>query len=236
MLCTLPDAHTRIQTGPVVRYGGKAAVCEASLRTQPIFEQFHILRLTQSIRQAADPEFSSFLDGIGDDYVNDKVDLGRFKHTQRVGDVIDAVFPHEVMANPEACIRRAILSPFNDFVDELNEELLARIPGEEQHYYSTDSIEDEDGHPVNVAENPLATPDFLNAQTEPGTPPHDLNFKIGAIVRFVRNFSQKQGVTKNTRGIVRRLHRYSIEVETLPMTVAGQIVDSVSALCWTLCK
>jgi hypothetical protein len=206
-------------------------VCEASLRTQPIFEHFHILRLTQSIRQAADPEFSSFLDGIGDDYINDKVNLGRFKHTQHVGDVIDAVFPREVVADPEACIRRAILSPFNDFVDELNQELLAQA----QHYYSTDSIEDEDGQPVNVAENPLATPDFLNAQTEPGTPPHDLNFKIGAIVRFVRNFSQKKGVTKNTRGIVRHLHRYSIEVETLPMTVVGQIIDSVSALDLSLC-
>jgi hypothetical protein len=215
------------QTPPVVRYGGRAAVVEASLRTQPVFDHFEILSLTQPIRQAGDPEFSDFLDSIGDDYKHDEVDLGRFRHTQSTSDVVRFVFPDDVVCDPRKCIERAILSPFNAHVDEFNDEILARTPGESTIYYSTDSIEDDDERSLNVADNPLATPDFLNAQRESGNPPHEITLKVGTVVRFLRNFSSKKGVTKNTRAIVRQLHRYSVEVETLPMSIVGQVMPSV---------
>ena len=52
----------------MVRRGGREEICAASLRTQPLFDQFEILRLHEPMRQAADPEFASWLDAIGDDY------------------------------------------------------------------------------------------------------------------------------------------------------------------------
>jgi ATP-dependent DNA helicase PIF1 len=142
--------------------------------------------------------------------------------------VVNFVFPHDVMADPQKCMQRAILSPFNAHVDEFNHNILARIPGDPRAYYSTDSIEDDDERSVNMVDNPLATPDFLNAQCEPGNPPHELNLKVGAICRFLRNFSHKKGITKNTRVIVCALHRYTVEVETLPMTIVGRLMPSVS--------
>ncbi|KAJ6447762.1 hypothetical protein C8R45DRAFT_773345, partial [Mycena sanguinolenta] len=40
------------------------------------------------------------------------------------------------------------------------------------------------------------------------------------------NFDVSRGLTKNTRVIVRRLLKYSVEVETLPQEIGGQIIDS----------
>jgi hypothetical protein len=125
-------------------------------------------------------------------------------------------------------MERAILSPYNGFVDEFNSDILDQLPGDATTYYSSDSIEDDDERAVNVVDNPLATPDFLNAQNEPGNPPHELHLKVNSICRLLRNFSSKKGLTKNTRVIVRRLHRHTVEVETLPTIILGQLMPSVS--------
>jgi hypothetical protein len=213
----------------VVRHGGRSEICAVSLRTQPVFQKFEILRLVEPLRQAGDPEFSSFLDGIGDDHTNSEVDLGRLAHTDSPSEVLDFVFPPDVANRPHDCLRRAILSPYNQAVDDLNAAVLDRIEGEERSYLSNDWIEGEEGGAVDMEVNPLASPEFLNSQNEPGTPPHDLRLKVGAVVRFIRNLSSKRGITKNTRGIVRRLHRYSVEVETLPVDVSGRALPSVCA-------
>jgi hypothetical protein len=69
------------------------------------------------MRQRNDLEFSSFLDDIGDNCREDTVDLSRLNHTQSVQQLIDFVFPPAVVADPTMCISRAILSPFNAFVN-----------------------------------------------------------------------------------------------------------------------
>ena len=177
------------------------------------------------MRQRTDPAFSSFLDSIGDDYEHDSVDLGRLNHTQSVADLINFVFPPSIVANPAICIMRAILSPFNAFVDEFNSTILHTVPGESHCYVSSDSIEDSgDG----VDEGVFSDPEFLNSLQEPGIPPHELLLKVGAICRLTRNFDASRGLTKNTRMIVRNLLRYTVEVETISAVVAGSVVDPVS--------
>lgn len=214
-----------IQVAPVVRFGGRTAICKASIRTQAVFSHFEILRLEASIRQRNDPSFSAFLDGIGDDYEHECVDLGRLHHTRSTQELIDFVFPPNVLGDPSICISRAILSPFNAFVDEFNMAILDNVPGNSHCYVSKDSIEDElQGSNEAVFEDP----EFLNSLQEPGIPPHELILKVGAICRFTRNFDASRGLTKNTRVIVRNLLRHSVEIETIPSVVAGKAVDSVS--------
>jgi hypothetical protein len=96
------------------------AICNASLRTESVFHHFEILKLETSMRQRHDLAFSSFLDGISDDYLHDSVDLGCSRHTQSPQELINFIFPPGVVSDPEVCISRAILSPFNLFVDEFN--------------------------------------------------------------------------------------------------------------------
>jgi hypothetical protein len=210
---------------PVVRFGGRTAICKASLRTQPIFKHFQILRLNVSMRQRNDPNFASFLDAIGDNHDQETVDLGRLRHTESIQTLIDFVFPPSVAMDPMVCISRAILSPFNSFVDEFNSTILRTVPGQTHTYISSDSIEgDTDGSNNSI----LADPEFLNSLNEPGIPPHEVILKVGAICRLTRNLNAAQGLTKNTRVIIRHLFRYTVEVETISTILAGRIVEPVS--------
>jgi ATP-dependent DNA helicase PIF1 len=207
--------------------GGRDSIVGASLRTQEVFKEFEILRLRAPMRQANDPAFAEWLDTIGDDHEHEDVDLGRLAHTNSVDEVVDFVFPHSILSQPEECMQRAILSPYNDYVAQLNEKVLEQIPGEERVYFSSDSIED-DGVQLGASESPLATPEFLNAHNEPGIPPHELHLKVGSICRFMRNFMPAKGITKNTRVIVTRMLRHSVEVRTIPTLLGGRRVDAVS--------
>ena len=92
---------------------------------------------------------------------------------------------------------------------------------------SSDPIED---NIQNSNEAVFDDPDFLNSLNEPGIPPHELILKVGSICRFTRNFDASRGLTKNTRIIVRKLFRHTVEVETISSVVAGRTVDPVSCL------
>jgi hypothetical protein len=95
------------------------------------------------MRQRNDPNFSAFLDAIGDDYQHGSVDLGRLRHAQSTQELIDFVFPPNIVSNPGACITRAILSPYNAFVDEFNLTILNTLSGNSHSYLSRDSIEED---------------------------------------------------------------------------------------------
>jgi hypothetical protein len=180
-----------------------------------------------SMRQRHDLAFSSFIDSIGDDHVHDSVDLGCLRHTQSPQELINFIFPPVVLSDPALCISRAILSPFNIFVDEFNTTILRDVPGNAHCYISSDSVEDDVN---NSNEAVFADPEFLNSLKEPGIPPHELFLKVGAICRLTRNFDASRGLTKNFRVIVHNLLRYTVEVETISCMVAGQTVDSVCDL------
>lgn len=176
------------------------------------------------MRQRDDLAFSTFLDDIGDDYLHDSVDLARLQHTRSPEEFINFVFPPSIVSDPAVCISRAILSPFNLFVDEFNNTILGNVQGRTHCYVSSDSVEDDTN---GSGDGLFSDPEFLNSLREPGVPPHELVLKIGAICRLTRNFDASRGLTKNTRVIVRDLLRYTVEVETISATVAGEIVDSV---------
>ncbi|KAJ7699160.1 hypothetical protein B0H16DRAFT_1644141, partial [Mycena metata] len=86
------------QVAPVVRFGGRTAICNASLHTQAAWDHFEILELKTSMRQRQDPEFASFLDG--DDHQHDSVDLSALQHRNSVQDLVNFVFPPEIVTEP----------------------------------------------------------------------------------------------------------------------------------------
>lgn len=160
MLVTVGDFR---QVGPVVRLGGRKTMVASSIQTQRIFQCFEVLQLTSSIRQASDPQFSALLDSIGDNMENEKVDLGMLSHTQSVLDCLNFVFPADVVKDSDVCIHHAILSPFNEFVDGFNSDVLDRVLGDLHEYMSSDTIEgDEDGN-SRAEESPLSDPDFIHS-------------------------------------------------------------------------
>lgn len=105
---------------------------------------------------------------------------------------------------------RAILCPKNEDTFLLNDDVINRLEGDVQSYFSVDSIDATD------EQERLNFPtEFLNALTPSGMPPHHLQLKIGAIVMLLRNLNTKRGLCNGTRLIVTSLQPNLIIGEVL---------------------
>ena len=119
-------------------------------------------------------------------------------------------------------MKRAILTPKNDTVHQLNMLLMEKIPGEAKEYLSSDSIE-MDGEPDETTDLLYPT-EFLNSLKFPSLPDHCLKLKIGSPVMLIRNMNQKEGLCNGTRLIGTRLGSRVIEAEILTATGDGKKV------------
>jgi len=94
-----------------------------------------------------------------------------YNDDQSIDTLINHVFPD--LANKCTSIsymrERAILSTRNEYVDSLNVMMIGKFSGEENVYYSHDSVDDD-----STNNYPL---DFLNSITPNGLPPHELKIK-----------------------------------------------------------
>ncbi|PAA74298.1 hypothetical protein BOX15_Mlig024103g1 [Macrostomum lignano] len=77
---------------------------------------------------------------------------------------------------------RAILAPYNDSVDAINETCLGMFPGSLREYRSIDSVADEDA----ATHFP---PELLNQLDAPNFPIHLLRLKVGMPVVLLRNIN-----------------------------------------------
>lgn len=143
---------------------------------------------------------------------------------KRIEDLAADVYPDflESYDDRKYITKRAILTPKNDTVHEVNMFLLEKIPGRPREYLSSDSIE-MDGD-SNETDELLYPTEFLNTLKFPGLPDHSLKLKIGSPVMLLRNMNQKEGLCNGTRLIVTRLGDRVIEAEILTGTSVGNKV------------
>lgn len=121
---------------------------------------------------------------------------------------------------------RAILSPRNDEVAQVNEEAVGRLrveantPHSQRTYLSSDWVDesDENAH--------LYSPDFLNSLNPQGAAPHKLTLKVGAPIMLLRNLNVALGLANGTRLIVRscRTNFITAEVTTGSEQHIGKLV------------
>ena len=139
-----------------------------------------------------------------------------------IDDLICTVYPdlERKFSDLSYLRQRAILTPKNKVVDHVNSVIMAKIPGEEHKYISSDSVrtvsnDDDDDlratFPVEI----------LNSIKFPGMPPHDLLLKEGVVVMLLRNMNQSIGLCNGTRMIVRKCLRYTILCEIIGGNHAG---------------
>ena len=186
------------QTCPVVRNGSKNDVLDASIKASPLWPLFHTIHLPRLIRNAEDPEFATFINNIGDG-TQPNVDLHILQHACSSNDLIDFVFPQNVLLDPVQCLTRAILAPTNEQIDYYNAKLVSRLPGQSQTYFAADSICESDEMDI----IPVASILDYNSKRPPiGMPPAKLTIKIGTMCRIMRNFSLDRGLVKNARVVV----------------------------------
>ncbi|XP_074374439.1 uncharacterized protein LOC141714842 [Apium graveolens] len=91
---------------------------------------------------------------------------------------------------------RAILTPTNVVVDDINNSILEKIPGPLHTYLSQDSIGDAGDEDNDFR---LAFPvEYLNSLNMPCIPKHELNIKVGVVVMLMRNLNQIMGLCNGT--------------------------------------
>ena len=128
--------------------------------------------------------------------------------TGKLSDLVNDVFPSIDTRFKEGkwVGKRAILSPSNKEVEEVNNAVLERLPGEEVIMKSIDTAEE------GGADYP---PEFLNTCELSGMPPHRLALKVGCLVMLLRNFDQRGGHCNGTKYIVVNIKPHVLELRSV---------------------
>jgi PIF1-like helicase len=151
------------------------------------------------MRNAQDPEFCEYTDSIGEDAEGSReITLQHLTKPYNQEDSLSWLYPDEILLRPDLCIKRSFLSVLNAWVDEINDLMLDRLPGEEKVYWSYDTVKE--GNVPNLHGDVLA--DYLGMLYEPGIPSHKLRLKVGAICTITWNLSIENGLVKNARVII----------------------------------
>ncbi|XP_074338490.1 uncharacterized protein LOC141676661 [Apium graveolens] len=122
-------------------------------------------------------------------------------------DFIQNITSHEYLRS------RAILTPTNIVVDEINTTILEKVLGMVYTYLSQDSIDDA-GDDDNDFRSAFPV-EYLNSINMPCIPKHELKLKVGVVVMLMRNLNQIMGLCNGTRMIVKSCRKNSIECEIL---------------------
>lgn len=212
------------QTCPVIPGGSRAQIVDVSIRSAPQWDHITVLRLTIPIRNAKDPDFANFVDSIGDG-AGPEVNLNIIPSVTTTEDLLNHVFPADILREPAACLKRAILCPTNRQVDSYNAIALNRLQTNSTSYLAADSLKEASEAGVIP---PLSMLDFVASHTPPGLPPHSLTIRIGGVYRLMRNFSIDQGLVKNCRVVVIAAGHRLITVRIIhDLSTAGDASDDI---------
>ena len=202
---------------PVVKNGTRANIVNASLKTSYLWNNVIIKKLTTNMRahlsdNTGGDEFAKLLIDIGDgkfplttppDVITIPQELEEC--VQSLEDLKAKVYPNLTTnaTSQEWLGERAIISPLNSSVNQLNIWLMSEFPGEGREYKSIDTA-------INDGEAVQYPVEFLNSLELAGLPPHKLTLKPGCPIMFLRSLEPPKTMN-GTRCIVTRLHENVIE-------------------------
>ncbi|XP_035842078.1 uncharacterized protein LOC110923934 [Helianthus annuus] len=220
---------------PVIPNGSRQEIVNASLSSSYIWPHCKLLTLTKNMRLTvgvlpstieSTKRFAQWLLDIGEGKVggdNDGVatveipsDLLITDSLDPIESLIQFVYPSvlERYKDRDYFSERAILTPKNEVVHEINDRLLELFPGEPTEYLSSDSIcATEKG--IDSFQQELYSPDVLNGLKISGLPNHRLVLKLGVPIMLLRNIDQQNGLCNGTRLQVTFLGKRVIEAEII---------------------
>ncbi|XP_035845105.1 uncharacterized protein LOC110932942 [Helianthus annuus] len=220
---------------PVIPNGSRQEIVNASLSSSYIWPHCKLLTLTKNMRLTvgvlpstveSTKRFAQWLLDIGEGKVggdNDGVatveipsDLLITDSLDPIESLIQFVYPSvlERYKDRDYFSERAILTPKNEVVHEINDRLLELFPGEATEYLSSDSIcATEKG--IDSFQQELYSPDVLNGLKISGLPNHRLVLKLGVPIMLLRNIDQQNGLCNGTRLQVTFLGKRVIEAEII---------------------
>ncbi|XP_046395741.1 ATP-dependent DNA helicase PIF1-like [Ischnura elegans] len=202
------------QIPPIIPDGSKADIIGASLKSSELWPIIIKKKLRSILRSRDDRAYSEFVLAVGEDRVPtvamgeyQTIPLGSISFTTSLQELIDFVYPADVLSNPALCCNRAILSGTNHNISEINRFVLDMIPGEIVRLCSADSTPPCAG----AVDNTLIHSDVLNAISHSGVPDHILELKVGCVAILIRNISFEDRLVNGTKVIVEKISRRFIE-------------------------
>ncbi|GBN08688.1 hypothetical protein AVEN_73486-1 [Araneus ventricosus] len=216
------------QTLPVIPRGTKADELHASIKSSYIWKDVQRFGLKTNMRvhltgDASTQQFAQNLLHLGNGEM--AIDNEGFISLENIGNIIitmeelkDRLFPNieNNFQDKKWLCERAILSPTNDGVKIINNQLLKKLTGASQIYKSVDTT-------VETNQAVDYPTEFLNSLEHSGIPAHKLELKIGAHIMLLRNLDPP-ALCNGTRLIVKKLMTNVIEAVILTGHSAGKDV------------
>ncbi|XP_019240131.1 PREDICTED: uncharacterized protein LOC109220120 [Nicotiana attenuata] len=218
----------------VIPKGTRADIVDASLNSSYLWPFFTIYELKQNMRlysgRVSDSEaakistFDKWLLQIGDGSFYDDINKELIKlppnvcikpSNDPIGSIVEVVYPSLLQKynDPTYLKERAILTPKNEMVHELNDIIMQMLPGEGRTYFSSDNVCKAS---VNTNDEDLLYPtEFLNSLRFPGIPNHDVHLKVGTPLMLLRNLNQSEGLCNGTRLIIMHLSKWSVSANII---------------------
>ena len=215
------------QVLPVIPKGTRPQIVSSSVKESSLWRHVKVYQLRINMRIAAmgDGAFGKWLIDLGEgklptvdgEYVTCPSNM--LLPQQNMSKLIEAIYS-EVRNRQEDdgkyLSERAILSPRNDEVREINSQILGLVWGESHDFLSADKLEDPEGAEAVSSE-------YMNAMEVGGFPSHKLTLKVGVPIMLLRNLDAANGLCNGTRLIVLRHSSRVIETKVLTGDHAGHI-------------
>ncbi|XP_013607568.1 PREDICTED: uncharacterized protein LOC106314194 [Brassica oleracea var. oleracea] len=226
---------------PVVPQGSRADTVLASICHSYLWNFCHKFPLKTNMRVNQDEkEFSDWLlkvgegrpeseqvgadDGYHDQMVNIDPTLLKETKEESLKQVVDAAYgdTNQIEASKSSYTDKAILTPRNDTVDEINAYTISKTTGESKDYYSYDSFEVSESQ-SNQNETLYAI-EYLNSMEFPGLSSHKLTLKVGAPIMLLRNINQTKGLCNGTRMILTHIGERVLKADIIAGSHIGNEV------------
>jgi len=228
---------------PVLPKGTRQEIVNANINSSPLWDHCEILTLTTNMRLLHGSssldiderrEFSEWVLGIGDGSVGENNDedmqvtipddLLLKSSGDHIAFIVDCIYPSllDNMHYPTFFQDKAILTPKNSIVEEINEYVMSLIPGAEKTYLSCDSPLSNNSM-VNRPDD-VHTPEFLNTIKASGIPNHKITLKVGVLVMLMRNLDPIASLCNRTRLIITKMGIYVLEAKVITGDNIGEKV------------
>jgi len=99
------------QIGPIVSGAGQTATLQASIKSSSLWKRMTVFMLTTPVHSFGDPEFTQFVDRIGEDTSGNHQRLQMLTKTSSIDRAVDFLFLQALLTDPDACLERVFLSP-----------------------------------------------------------------------------------------------------------------------------
>ena len=200
------------QTLPVIQRGVRQQIVASTLCRGKLWKDIEVHYLYQNMRLERTPESVEHAKWLLDIGAGNNLDASETiqlpeemcLNDRTIESLINSVYPGIGHGDKSAeyFLDHTILACKNDEVDEINEAVLAKFPGNAHTLLSADSIQTQDGAVNDYQPYPT---EYLNSLTASGLPLAKLTLKPGCPIMLLRNLDPARGLCNSTCMILNQI-------------------------------